>query len=121
MSKLLKQILILVSLVALLILPYFVFAGPLENLKGLQSGSGYAEVGANNDVFSIIGTVIKVFLSLLGVIFIILIIYGGYTWMLASGDEQKVTKAKDTIRRAIIGLMIVVAASAFTSFVFSYV
>jgi hypothetical protein len=38
--------------------------------------------------------------------------------MTAGGDEQKVTKAKDSIRRAIIGLIIIVAAYGITYFVF---
>lgn len=63
--------------------------------------------------------VIEGFLSLLAIIFIILIIIGGYGWMLAGGDEAKVTKAKDTIRRAIIGLIITVSAYAITYFVFN--
>jgi len=55
---------------------------------------------------------------LLGIIFIILMIYAGYNWMTAQGEEEKVTKAKTTIQRAIIGLIIVVSAYAITAFVF---
>ncbi|MCK5060941.1 hypothetical protein KAR28_00155 [Candidatus Parcubacteria bacterium] len=63
--------------------------------------------------------VIKAFLGLLAIIFIILIIIGGYGWMMAGGDESKVTKAIETIRQAIIGLVIVVSAYAITYFVFN--
>ncbi|MCD4762299.1 hypothetical protein K8R32_05065 [bacterium] len=62
--------------------------------------------------------VIKGFLSVLGIIFIILLILAGYNWMTAAGDEAKVTKAKDTIQKAIIGLIIIVSAYAITAFVF---
>lgn len=68
-----------------------------------------------------ISSVISVALSLLGVIFMILMIYGGYTWMTAQGDEQKVDKAKDIIRAAIIGLIVVVAAYAISILVVSRV
>jgi cytochrome bd-type quinol oxidase subunit 2 len=119
MNKLLKQILILACLVALLILPYFVFAAdtaPLKELEKLGPASGYKE--ASDTTFSeIIGTAIRAFLSLLGVIFIGLMIYGGYDWMIASGDEEKVTKAKNIIRRAIIGLLIVIASYAIWNFI----
>lgn len=67
----------------------------------------------------IIGTIIQTILSLLGVVFLILMVYGGYLWMTARGEEQLVTKAKDTIRMAIIGLCIVVAAYAISYFVIS--
>jgi cytochrome bd-type quinol oxidase subunit 2 len=64
-----------------------------------------------------IGNAIKILLSFVGIIFIILIIYAGYTWMLARGNETEAQKAKDTITRAIIGLFIVLAAYAITAFV----
>jgi len=59
-----------------------------------------------------ISSIVAIFLSLLGVIFFILMLYGGYNWMTAAGDEKKVEKAKDTIRNALIGLIIVIAAYA---------
>ncbi|MDP2737080.1 MAG: pilin [bacterium] len=67
----------------------------------------------------IIQTVISAFLGLLGIIFLVLIIYAGYNWMTAQGEEEKVTKAKDTLTRAIIGLIIITSAYAITYFVFS--
>lgn len=67
----------------------------------------------------IIQIVISAFLGLLGIIFIVLIIYSGYNWMMAGGSEEKVTLAKDTLTRAVIGLIIIVAAYSITYFVFS--
>lgn len=124
MNKILKQTLILVSLVIILILPYFVFAADsetLNKLKNLGGNAGYN--GATNEYTfsSILGVVVSVFLSLLGVIFVILMIYAGYNWMTASGDEQKIEKAKETITRAIIGLVITIGAYALWSFVSSII
>jgi hypothetical protein len=65
---------------------------------------------------SIAGGIIKIFLSLLGVIFVVLMIYGGYLWMTARGNQEQVTKAKELIINAVIGLAIVVAAYAITYF-----
>ena len=65
----------------------------------------------------IIATIIQATLSLLGIIFIILMIYGGGIWMTAKGNEQQVDKAKGLITAAIIGLVIVVAAYAISYFV----
>jgi TRAP-type C4-dicarboxylate transport system permease small subunit len=67
----------------------------------------------------IVATIIQAFLGLLGIIFIVLIVMAGYKWMNAAGNEEKVTEAKDTIRRAIIGLIITVSAYAITYFVFT--
>jgi hypothetical protein len=80
-----------------------------------QAKAGFSEIYAEE----IISNVIQVFLSLLSMIFIILILYAGYNWMTAGGDEQKVTKAKDTIYRAVIGLVITISAFVLTYFVFN--
>src|SRR3989339_514292 len=66
----------------------------------------------------LVGTVVKAFLSLLGIIFIGLVIYGGYNWMTARGDEAKVNKAKEVIQNAVIGLIITISAYAIWDFVF---
>ncbi len=78
--------------------------------------AGYENVDQTG-LANMIGIVIQAFLSLLGVILIALIIYGGYTWMMARGNEEKVQKAKDTLMRAIIGLVITAAAYAIAAFV----
>lgn len=80
---------------------------------------GEAGLTPDQSIGDIIASAIQGFLALLGIIFIILILYAGYTWMTADGDEQKITKAKDTIKRAIIGLIITIGAFAITYFIFS--
>lgn len=82
-------------------------------------GSG-AQYDTNVTVDSypvIVGNIIKTFLSLLGVIFIILTFYAGYLWMTASGDAEKLNKAKELLKNSVIGLIIVVSAYAITYFV----
>lgn len=68
----------------------------------------------------VVAYVIQGFLALLGVIFVILIILGGYKWMNAGGNEEQVREAQEMIRRAIIGLIIIIGAYSITYFVFSY-
>lgn len=77
-----------------------------------------AGLGSNN-VETVVAGIIKVFLGLLGIIFVILIILAGFNWMTAGGDEAKIEKAKKLMSRAIIGLIIIVAAYAITKFVFT--
>jgi hypothetical protein len=72
-----------------------------------------------NSLAGIIQIVISAFLGLLGIIFLVLIIYSGFNWMTAGGDEEKVTKAKQTLTQAVIGLIIIIAAYSITYFVFS--
>lgn len=88
---------------------------PNSKLNQAAGGAGYDIDSA--DPFYLISTIINTVLSFLGVIFLILMVYGGYMWMTAAGDEQKVDKAKDLIKNAIIGLIIVIAAYAISYFV----
>jgi hypothetical protein len=73
--------------------------------------------GAESFLNSRIGLIISTALSFLGVIFLILMIYGGFLWMTAKGNEQQVEKAKTLITAAVIGLIIVISAYAISYFV----
>lgn len=85
-------------------------------VSGAASRAGYAE--ATDTTFAeTIGTVIKAFLSFVGVIFLVLMVYAGFLWMNARGDESQVEKAQDIIRAAIIGMAITVGAYSITAFV----
>jgi TRAP-type C4-dicarboxylate transport system permease small subunit len=63
------------------------------------------------------GSVINVALSVLGLVFLGYALYAGFKWMTAQGDEKAVTAAKDTIKNSVIGIIIIVAAFALTTFV----
>jgi len=67
------------------------------------------------------GKLIGVVLSFVGVLFLILMIYAGITWMTAAGNDQQVTKAKSLLINSIIGLIIIFAAYAITAFVGNFV
>ena len=71
----------------------------------------------DNFLSSRLGVLIGAILSFIGVLFLVLIIYGGILWMTATGNEQQVTKAKSLIVQAVIGLIIVLAAYAITAFI----
>ncbi|MFA6919158.1 MAG: hypothetical protein WC244_03570 [Patescibacteria group bacterium] len=86
-----------------------------ENLNSFQTASGLGDA----DLSTMIGTLVKAILSLLGVVAILIVLYGGFKWMTAAGDEGKVDGAKKLIISGIIGIIIVVAAYAIASFVLS--
>lgn len=102
----------------------FLTAGGGNNdpLDKVASKAGYDTRGTNDQVRLInkISTIIRIFLSIIGVIFMSLMVYGGYTWMTAMGDQSKAGKAKDLITAAVLGLIIIVAAYAISIFVTSY-
>lgn len=106
--------------VFLIIIPGLLIALPVWAQYGLEETAGEAKLKtgiASMSIPQIVGSVIGVFLGLLGVIFMILLVYGGYTWMTSYGNQEKVNKAKEVITSAIIGLIIVLGAYAISSFV----
>ena len=71
------------------------------------------------NVQSTVGSFIEAALTMVGTIFFILMVYAGYIWMTARGEEERITKARDIIIAAIIGLALIVAAYAVTNFITS--
>jgi len=72
------------------------------------------------EVGEVVAFTIKMVLGLLSIIFLVIIVYSGFAWMMARGNEEKVSKSLATIRMAIIGLIITLGAYAITYFVFNY-
>jgi len=112
MKKNLKSIFYLLALTAVLVLPFFVFAQSnpvLQTMTNVAANGGY-NTADEGQLSTIIGTIIQAALSLLGGIFIILTIIGGYRYMTAGGNDQNVEKAKNYIQRALIGVIITFSA-----------
>lgn len=118
MNKKIKISLIFICLIGILLIPALTLATD-NSLKGLLNdaagaeGAGYNVAQTDDTTLAkIIGTVVRIFISLLGVIFISYIVYGGWMWMTAAGNDEKITKAQTTIRNNVIGLIIVLGAAA---------
>lgn len=122
MVKKYKKLILLACLIVALILPQMILAAnpALNTLDNIASGDKgpYASVAAGNNLNAIIGTVISIGLGLIGIIFLVLMIYAGYNWMTARGEEEKVAAAKETITRAVVGIIIVIGAYAVWRFIF---
>lgn len=65
----------------------------------------------------LIGEIVQIVLSLIGIVFFLLIFYAGFNWMIAQGNTEKIEQSKGTLINAAIGLIIVLAAYAITNFV----
>ncbi len=101
-------------ILVILLSPDFVSAQDV-NLDTVGEASGLA--GGN--LVTIIGTIIRVFIGILGVVFLSLMIYAGALWMGAGGNPEMVEKAKKVMVRAVIGLIITLSAFAITTFIFN--
>jgi len=54
-----------------------------------------------------------------GIISVVMLIWGGLRYVISGGDSKKVTDAKNTILYAIIGLIVAILAYAIVNFVIS--
>jgi len=85
---------------------------------GLSTSADAAGLPKNSpDLMGVVANVIGTALSLIGVIFMILFIYGGFIWMTAGGDAGKTKKAKDLMTSAVIGAVLIFSAYFITKFV----
>ncbi len=114
MSKKVKLIILIFGFITLLMGANFVLAAdfgvaPVSNVINL----------AVADPRVIIGRIIQIALSFLGAIALVLIMYAGFLWMTSSGDEEKITRAKQILKNAVIGLIIILSSWAITTFLLS--
>jgi hypothetical protein len=89
----------------------------IDRVHQVGTNAGYASE-ANDQTFStILGRIIQAAISLLGVVFVVQLVYAGYIWLTARGEDEPIKKAKATIQRSVIGIIIVVTAWSITAFV----
>lgn len=127
MVKKFKSWLNILFLTLILFTPGVIFAGtliktgessPIDRLNEAAQKSGpYTQVATETTLASTLGLLINVALSILGVVFIAIFIMAGYQWMTAQGNEQTVTKAKDSMTRAVIGIIVVISSYAIWTFI----
>jgi hypothetical protein len=67
----------------------------------------------------LIGKIIKAVLGVVGSIALVMFIYGGFMWMTAAGNQERVTKGKEILIWATIGLIVIFTSYALVSFIFT--
>lgn len=107
-------VLVLFSLVATPVLTY----AACGNGSALF-GCGNINIGipADKNPTEIATGIIKIAMSFLGLVAVCIMLYGGFVWMTAGGNEEKVGEAKKLIAAGIIGLIIIIASFSIVSFV----
>lgn len=95
--------------------------GPFDDQKAsgyLSELAGKVNLEKNKGgTAAMIGYIINGVLGFLGIIFLILIIYAGLKWMMAGGAEEDVNEARQLIKWAIIGVIVILGAYALSYFV----
>lgn len=86
-----------------------------KDALGLDCGE-YTGLG-KEDPRILAGRIINVALGLLGILATVLIIYAGFRWMIAGGNEDNVKKAQQILFASVAGLIIILGAYAISTFV----
>src|SRR3990167_7540852 len=89
---------------------------PAPDAFGLEQTGASTGLGGG-DVRGIVARIINVALSLLGIVALALILYGGYLCINPAGNEENIAQAKRVLVNATIGLAIILSAFAITQFV----
>lgn len=92
---------------------------PTPSAGGGQTTGKLTNPLGTTDVPTLIGKVIKAVLGVVGSIALLMFIYGGFLWLTSAGAEQKITKGKQVLVWAIIGLAIIFLSYAAVGFVIS--
>ena len=99
----------------LLILPKVVFSE--EGCTGADCPITLPNPIGVNDPGIIAGNIIKVILGLVGSISLVIFIYGGLLWMTSSGNREQVTKGRNTLIWATLGLLVIFSSYTIINFV----
>ena len=96
--------------------------GGLSSLFNLERTACYAGFNTSADAVKnpviAIANIIRIILGIISVLFLLMIVYGGVTWMIAGGSEEKIKEAKGLISGAIIGMIVIFLAWAISAFIF---
>ena len=122
MNKLIKKsTLVITGITAAITLT----AGKVMAVSSVRMGAETARAeGMPSDLIGPTGVFTQITNTVLyavGIISVIMLIYGGLRYVLSGGDSKKVTDAKNTILYAIIGLIISILAFAIVNFVINAV
>lgn len=101
----------------LFVIPHAVDAAAVN--LGLTPAVGGALGLGTQDLRIIVAKIIRNLFGLLGIVAVVIILYGGFLWMTSQGEEDTINKAKRVIVNGVIGLTIILSAVAITQFIIS--
>ncbi len=116
-----KQILNFTFLIFFILFALVAYLPVRADSSLLNSQTGISEIGnvygnSHVDIRITIAKIINVVLSFLGIIFIVLVIFAGFQYMMAAGNEEKAKEALSLMRNAVIGLLIILMAWVITRY-----
>ena len=117
-----KKKILLLGIIASLITPSLMLPNSVvyaDAKDQIQKGIGATGAGSSNGpkLEAIIASIIQTMFFIIGVLAVIVIIYSGFLFIVASGNPQTIQKAKTSIVYAVVGLVVAIMAYAIVGFV----
>jgi hypothetical protein len=84
-----------------------------KNLKNMTSRIGVGEL----PIDILVGNAVGAVLSFAGMIFFVFMVYAGYLWFTARGEDEQVKKATGIIKTSVVGIILLLSAGAITFFI----
>ncbi|MDA3839503.1 MAG: pilin [Patescibacteria group bacterium] len=115
---------ILLGLFAIFFVFLFIISPALAQCPPSSRGESSSEVCIDNPIQTatpqqLIGKVIAAVLGISGSLALLMFVYGGFVWMLSGGNSEKVTKGKNTLVWAAIGLVVIFSSYALVNAIFT--
>jgi hypothetical protein len=115
--KLGLRLLIIITISLSILLPHIVMAQPsvMEGLEVMNEEMGFED----QNLMEVLAGLIKSLFSILGILLLLVILYGGFLYMISGGADEKVDTAKKTILNGVIGIVIILLSFSLVNFVFA--
>lgn len=85
------------------------------------SGGGGCNGSSGNSVMNLVSTAVEVLSWIIGVVAVIMVIVGGFKFVVSAGDANGVKSARSTIIYALVGLVVAALAQILVRFVLTNV
>jgi hypothetical protein len=112
------------KILILSILLFFGFALPVfsqqSDIIGINIVDNEVKL-SNEDPRTITVKMINVVLSFLGLIALVVVLFGGFKWMTSGGNQEQVASAKKILIAGLIGLVIILVSWGITAYIVTQV
>ncbi len=115
MKKNLKQFLILTGLMILglaLVNSVFIPGAFAQIIRPEDEPGAIGALGGGGDIRALVLKIINFFLGFLGLLAVIMVIYGGFLYVSSAGNQEKVDSAKKILLYAVIGIVVIIISFA---------
>jgi hypothetical protein len=117
MKKILSTILLAIMFLGTFVPPVLAVNPQDEFRKSVKKAKLVSEEGGFPTISTATGSILQALLAFIGTVVLIIVIYAGFLWATAAGNEAKVKQAKGMLLGALIGLTIIISSAYLVGFV----